>query len=152
MSPNTIAVRLAVTTGLIVWPSLSFADPPAIGATTMAFTGLRAVACDTKQQVEDIIDAGREPGVGMLKKFSEYADLIDAKGEPSCANAMLPPLTVVEVEDEGLTQVADNPEIHSWAIRVAHGNISVWILYREKATEPASPQTYPRDGTVFGAG
>ena len=151
-SPNTTAMRLVVATTLIASASAAVADPPEIGVISLAFTGLRAVACDTKQQVEDIIEAGREPGSGMLKKYSEYAGLIDARGEPACFNGMLPPMKVVEVVDEGLSHSTENVEMRTWAIRVAHENTYLWIIYRERPKTSDSPRMYERDGTVFGAG
>jgi hypothetical protein len=152
MSPNTNAARLVVATILTAWTSAAIGDPPQPGAISLAFTGLRIVACDTKRQVEDIIEAGRESGGGMLKKYAEFAGLTDASGEPACFNGMLPPMKVVEVEDEGLARSSENVEMRTWAIRVAHDSAFLWIIYLEKPSTPDSPRTYERDGTVFGAG
>ena len=70
-------MRLALTVSLVLCGTAAKAD--------------FSILCDEKAELEDILSANQQSGFKQASQvFRAYRDLIDERGEPSCAVAAVP--------------------------------------------------------------
>ncbi len=94
-----------------------------------------AVVCDTKEQAVSIIEAGRDNAEGMLKKYNELLNTLDARKEPTCADT--PPFFMVinEREDKGISHAANGTLMHTWVVHGGNPLGDFWFIYAQAVSD-----------------
>jgi hypothetical protein len=70
---------------------------PAVGEWS---TEHNVMVCNTEEQINSIIAAGQEQGIGAYQRFAELESTIDEHGEPTCALVSSPTtLNVVTIRE-----------------------------------------------------
>jgi len=121
---------MVAATALIVWAGSARAQPPE--AMTYAAISTPIIACDTHDQVAEIVQAIKD---GNLKeKLTELAAIRDDKGEPACIYSPL--ATVVFGDSEHVGRIEDHDRgIDAWICRVGNSNREFYLLWGEEVEE-----------------
>lgn len=126
---------MLATTALIVWAGLARAQPPE--AMTYAAISTPIIACDTRDQVAEIVQAIKD---GNLKeKLTELAAIKDDKGEAECIYSPIP--TVVFENSEHIGRIEDHDRaIDTWISHVGNSKREFYLLWGEEVEEELLPE------------
>lgn len=107
--------------------------PPPDPGTSVTLGGLYIV-CDTKEQVADIVSAGRDHKA-LEAKFQAHNAKTNPKGEPDCAVAQVGRVVIGESEMLGVNMSADGREVNSYAVHFGNQQGDWWMLYGVPTTQ-----------------
>jgi len=105
------------------------------------------IICDSKEQIKEIADAGRDDGMKLVAKFKEFNTTLDSKNEPTCVYA--PPQGIVagESEDMGDSTAQSGQRVHAWAVHIGNAAGEWHMLYLE-ARKEAAPSGDTKSGAI----
>lgn len=107
--------------------------PPPDPGTSITLGGLYIV-CDTKEEVADIVSAGRD-NKALEAKFLTHNTKTNPKGEPDCAVAQVGRVVIVGSEMLGVNMSADGREVNSYAVHFGNAQGDWWMLYGVPTTQ-----------------
>lgn len=92
---------------------------------------LPQIVCDTREQVETIVSAGRDDPDGVLAKakFTEYKQTINAVGDPTCAVMQVHGYAVGESVSLGQFYPLPGENMTAWATHIGNSNGAFWMLF-----------------------
>src|ERR1700686_3537029 len=126
-----VGVAMIGVTGLLVIAGSARAEdnegPPPKG--WMGSFANPYIICDSKEQIKEIADAGRDDGMKLVAKFKEFNTTLDSKNNPTCVYA--PPQRIVagESEDMGDATAQSGIKVHSWSLHIGNAAGEGFMLY-----------------------
>jgi hypothetical protein len=123
-------VFAAAAAALIAVPAA--AQPPPKGWVGPLSTP--SILCDTRAQVESIVDAFEQGTEAGTARFAELFQTMNNRQEPTCAIAALRTVVAVDSTDLGQLSIA-GAELFGWIVHIQNGAGEGFYLYLESPAE-----------------
>lgn len=126
-----IGAAMIAATGFLVLVSKAraeeYLEPPPAGWSG-SFQN-QFVVCDTKEEVAEIANLGKEKYAPMHAKLNELYMKANAKGEHTCILAPITNMVVGENEDLGFIVDSTGVKSKTWAVHIGNPEGDWWMLY-----------------------
>jgi len=133
--------RPILTGALMIAGTLAivFGATHAHSAPTGSPTFGQTLVCDTKRQLEDIIEISKTGDLDALTmKMHDYAVARNDKGDSLCAVGYVTAdsFKVIDSVDEGDITTNTGKKIHAWAVHIVNDKLDYWAIYAEPIAPP----------------
>jgi hypothetical protein len=118
---------------LVILTTAARSDPPPNG--WMGIMPSPVVACDTKEEVKAIFEAGNKGPEEMHGIFMRYNGQLNAHGDPACVYGQLGTFATAESEFLGQSKTENGTMVNVWVIHAGNERVEFYILYPENVID-----------------
>lgn len=118
---------------LLVLIASARADPPPKGWFG-SFSG-QYIVCDTKDEIRQIAEAGKDDGAKLVAEFKKLADTKNDKGERACVLAPVEEMAVGESEYIGIATAESGTKAKTYAIHIGNQAGEWWMMFGEQVAQ-----------------